>query len=134
MFMATTTDTALQVKTVSPGFTVDDLQKSITFFEGLGFVLEERWEDGGVLRGVMLQAGNAHIMLNQDDWKKGRDRQKGVGLRIFLGTTQNIDQLAARAKQSGIVLDSEPRDTPWGTRAFEVTEPSGFTLTISSEN
>jgi uncharacterized glyoxalase superfamily protein PhnB len=134
MFMATTTDTSLQVKTVSPGFTVDDLQKSITFFEGLGFVLEERWEDGGVLRGVMLQAGNAHIMLNQDDWKKGRDRQKGVGLRIFLGTTQNIDQLAARAKQSGIVLDSEPRDTPWGTRAFEVTEPSGFTLTISSEN
>jgi uncharacterized glyoxalase superfamily protein PhnB len=134
MAMATTTDTALQVKTVSPGLTVDDLQKSIGFFEGLGFAVEERWEDGGALHGVMLQAGNAHIMLNQDDWKKGRDRQKGVGLRIFLGTTQNIDQLAARAKQAGIVLDSEPGDTPWGTRAFEVTEPSGFKLTISSEN
>lgn len=131
--MATTTDTALQVTTLSPGLTVDDLQKSIRFFEGLGFGVEERWEDGGVLRGVMLQAGNAHIMLNQDDWKKGRDRQKGIGLRVFLGTTQNIDQVAARAKDAGIALDSEPRDTPWGGRAFEVTEPSGFKLTISSE-
>jgi len=131
--MATTTDSSLQVKTISPGLTVDDLQKSIRFFEGLGFAVEERWEDGGTLRGVSLQAGNAHIMLNQDDWKKGRDRQKGVGLRLFLGTTQNIDQVAARAKAAGITLDSEPRDTEWGARAFEVTEPTGFKLTISSE-
>jgi uncharacterized glyoxalase superfamily protein PhnB len=131
--MATTTDSSLQVKTISPGLTVDDLQKSIRFFEGLGFAVEERWEDGGTLRGVSLQAGNAHIMLNQDDWKKGRDRQKGIGLRIFLGTTQNIDQVAARAKAAGIPLDSEPRDTEWGARAFEVTEPTGFKLTISSD-
>ena len=131
--MATTTDSSLQVKTISPGLTVDDLQKSIRFFEGLGFAVEERWEDGGTLRGVSLQAGNAHIMLNQDDWKKGRDRQKGIGLRIFLGTTQDIDQVAARAKAAGITLDSEPRDTEWGARAFEVTEPTGFKLTISSE-
>jgi hypothetical protein len=27
----------------------------------------------------------------------------------------------------------EPHDTEWSTRAFEVTEPSGFKLTISSE-
>ena len=132
--MATATESALQAKTISPGLTVDDLQKSIRFFEGLGFAVEERWEDGGVLRGVTLLAGNARIMLNQDDWKKGRDRQKGVGLRIFLDTTQNIDQLAARAKAAGITLSVEPHDTPWGSRAFEVTEPTGFKLTISSGN
>src|SRR6266511_1798049 len=103
--MATATETPLQVKTISPGLTVDDLQKSVTFFEGLGFTVEERWEDGGVLRGVSLLAGNARIMLNQDDWKKGRDRQKGIGVRVFLGTTQNIDQLAARAQAAGITPD-----------------------------
>jgi uncharacterized glyoxalase superfamily protein PhnB len=54
-------------------------------------------------------------------------------MRILVGTTQNIDQLAAQAKQAGIKLDEEPHDTEWGTRAFEVTEPSGFKLTISSE-
>jgi predicted enzyme related to lactoylglutathione lyase len=54
---------------------------------------------------------------------------KGVGMRLFISTTQDIDQLAARAKEAGITLDSEPHDTEWG-RAFEVTEPSGFKLTI----
>jgi uncharacterized glyoxalase superfamily protein PhnB len=130
--MATTLETPLLAKTVSPGLTVDDLQASIRFFEGLGFGVEERWEEKGVLLGVMLKAGEAQIGLSQDDWKKGRDRRKGVGMRVFIGTAQNIDDLAARAKGAGLALDAEPHDTPWGSRAFEVTEPSGFKLTISS--
>jgi uncharacterized glyoxalase superfamily protein PhnB len=131
--MTTTLDTALKAKTVSPSLTVNDLQRSIDFFEALGFGIEERWEDNGVLLGVMLQAGDVRIGLSQDDWKKGRDRQKGVGMRIFIGTTQNIDDLASRAKAAGVELDKEPHDTPWGSRAFDVTDPTGFTLTISSQ-
>jgi uncharacterized glyoxalase superfamily protein PhnB len=50
-----------------------------------------------------------------------------------MSTPQNIDQLAARAKKAGVALDSEPHDTEWGSRAFDVTEPSGFKLTISSK-
>ena len=131
--MATATETGLKVTTLSANFTVDDLQKSIKFFEGLGFAVDERWEEAGTLLGVMLRAGEATIGLSQDDWEKGRNRQKGVGMRLHLSTTQNIDQIAARAKQAGISLDSEPHDTEWGSRAFEVTEPSGFKVTISSE-
>jgi uncharacterized glyoxalase superfamily protein PhnB len=132
--MATTLDTRLQAKSAMPSFTVNDIQQSVRFFEGLGFAVEERWEDKGVLNGVMLRAGTAQIGLSQDDWKKGRNRQKGVGFRVFIGTTQDIDQLAAAAKAAGITLDEEPHDTPWGTRAFDVTEPSGFQLTISTES
>jgi len=131
--MATALDTRLQAKTVSPTLTVDNLQQSVAFFEGLGFGVEERWEEKGTLLGVMLRAGEAQIGLSQDDWKKGRDRKKGVGMRIYLSTTQDIDQLAADARKAGIALDKEPHETPWGGRAFEVTEPSGFTLTIGSE-
>jgi uncharacterized glyoxalase superfamily protein PhnB len=130
--MATTLDTRLQAKALSPSLTVNSLQQSVAFFEGLGFGIEEKWEEKGVLLGVMMRAGEARIGLSQDDWKKGRDRQKGVGLRIFVETTQNIDQLAADAKKAGIALDAEPHDTPWGSRAFEATEPSGFKVTISS--
>ena len=130
--MATTTESALQAKTFSTAITVDDIQQSIGFFEGLGFTVDERWEQDGKLQGVMLKAGAAEIGLSQDDWKKGRDRQKGLGVRLFITTTQDIDQLAARAARAGIKLDSQPHDTEWGSRAFEVTEPSGFKLTISS--
>src|SRR5688572_13110912 len=131
--MTTTLDTGLQAKTISPILTVNDLQRSITFFEGLGFGVEEKWEEKGVLLGVMLRGGDARINLSQDDWKKGRNRQKGEGMRLYVGTKQNIDQLAADAKKAGITLDAEPHDTDWGSRAFEVTEPSGFKLTIGSE-
>jgi len=131
--MATATESTLQAKTISPSLTVNDLQQSIKFFEGLGFAVEDRWEEQGKLLGVMLRAGDASIGLSQDDWKKGRDRQKGVGMRLYIGTKQNIDQIASRAKTTGIKLDSEPHDTEWKTRAFDITEPSGFKITISSE-
>jgi uncharacterized glyoxalase superfamily protein PhnB len=131
--MTTTLDTALQAKTLAPSLTVNDLQQSMTFFDGLGFGVEERWEENGALLGVMLRAGEVRIGLSQDDWKKGRDRLKGIGMRIFIETTQDVDRIAARARDAGIGLEKEPHDTPWGTRAFEVTEPSGFKLTISSQ-
>jgi uncharacterized glyoxalase superfamily protein PhnB len=131
--MTTTLDTRLQAKTISPTLTVNNLQQSVAFFEGLGFGVEERWEENGTLLGVMLRAGEARINLSQDDWKKGRDRQKGIGMRLYVSTTQDIDQLAAAVRNAGIALETEPHDTPWGSRAFEVTEPSGFRLTISSE-
>lgn len=131
--MEITVQSALQATSLVPNFTANDLQQSIRFYEGLGFGIEERWEDNGVLVGVMLRAGDSRVGLSQDDWKQGRDRVKGVGMRIFIGTRQNIDELAASAKAAGIHLHSEPHDTPWGSRAFEATDPSGFKLTISTE-
>ena len=128
-----TTQEALQVTTIIPSLTVDDLNKSITFYEALGFTVGERWEDNGALLGVMINAGKTQLGLNQDDWKKGRDRTKGQGIRLFMTTTQNVDEIAARAKSAGVTLKSEPHDTEFKTRAFEVVDPTGFLLTISSE-
>jgi len=130
----TTTQETLQIASIVPNLTVDDLQKSIIFYEGLGFAVDERWEENGTLLGVMLRAGKNKIGLSQDDWKKGRDRKKGIGMRVFIATTQNVDEIAARAKRAGIKLAAEPHDTEWKSRAFEVTDPSGFLLTISNES
>jgi len=129
--MATATKT-LQGTSVMPSLTVNDLQRSLDFFSALGFEIEDRWEEKGVLIGAMLKAGTARLGLSQDDFKKGRDRVKGVGMRIYIEAADNIDQVAARAKAAGVTLQREPHDTDWGSRAFEVTEPSGFVLTIGS--
>ena len=129
--MATATKT-LQGTSVMPSLTVNDLQRSLEFFAALGFEVEDRWEDNGVMLGAMLKAGNARLGLSQDDGKKGRDRVKGVGMRIYIEAADNIDEVAARAKAAGVTLQREPHDTDWGSRAFEVTEQSGFVLTIGS--
>lgn len=130
--MADTQKQTLRGKTVMPTLTVDNLQQSLNFFAGLGFEIEDRWEDNGVLVGAMLKAGDARFGVTQDDGKKGRDRAKGIGIRIYIEAADNIDDVAARAKAAGITLAKEPHDTEWGARAFEVKEPSGFALTIIS--
>jgi hypothetical protein len=68
-----TTQEALQISAIVPPLTVDDFQKSISFYEALGFMIDESWEDSGTLLGVMLSASKSQIGLSQDDWKKGRD-------------------------------------------------------------
>ena len=123
---------SLNGRGVMPSLTVNNLQQSLDFFGGLGFEVEDRWEENGKLLGAMLKAGEARLGLSQDDGKKGLNRVKGVGMRIYIEAADDIDQVAARAKASGIALTMEPHDTDWGTRAFEVTEPSGFLLTIAS--
>ena len=129
-----TTQEVVQISSIVPTLTVDDLQKSITFYEALGFAIDERWEDKGTLRGVMMRAGSTQIGLNQDDWKKGRDRNKGIGVRLSVSTTRGqVDEIAKRARSAGITLKSEPRDTEWNSRAFELIDPSGFLLTIYSD-
>jgi uncharacterized glyoxalase superfamily protein PhnB len=125
----------LRLRSAAPSFTVNDLKKSLAFYQDvLGFVLKERWEgDDGELRGVELQAGSITFMLGQDDWKLGRERVKGEGFRMYCATGQNIDKLAARIKSRGGVLMDEPGDRPWGSRDFAIVDPDGFKITISSE-
>lgn len=130
--MADTQGQTLQGKGVMPSLTVDDLDQSLKFFGALGFEVEDRWEVDGKVLGAMLKAGDARLGISLDDGKKGRDRIKGVGIRIYIEAADDIDQVAARAKAAGVALVREPYDTDWGSRAFEVSEPSGFALTLSS--
>ena len=123
----------LVAKSILTGLTVDDINRSVAFYEALGFAVTQRWEQDGKLASVMLRAGELELGLNQDDWKKGRNRQKGIGTRLNIETKQNIDEIAARVQAAGFALDMAPFDTQWKTRQFELTDPSGFKLTVSSE-
>ena len=122
----------LCLKSVAPSFTVSDLQKSITWYQDvLGCVVKERWESDGKLMGVELAAGDVTVMLSQDDWKKGRDRAKGEGFRLFCDTSQDVDRLADQIKARGGTLAEEPKDQEWGARTLGVEDPDGFKITIA---
>jgi uncharacterized glyoxalase superfamily protein PhnB len=124
----------LKMSSASPGFTVNDLEKSLAWYRDvLGFVVEERWEQEGKLMGVSLQAGSVGFMIGQDDWKKGRNRKKGEGFRLYCTTTQDVDVLADRIVAQGGKLDQVPRDQPWGMRDFALTDPDGFKITIGAQ-
>jgi uncharacterized glyoxalase superfamily protein PhnB len=112
---------------------VNDIHKSLAFYRDvLGFTPKERWEENGELTGIELAAGSVIFWLGQDDWKKGRDRVKGQGFRMYCRTAQDVDALAERVRSSGGTIVDEPKDEPWGGRAFAVRDPDGFVITFSS--
>ena len=122
----------LTLSGVYPSFTAGDLQKSIAWYQDvLGFVVKDRWESDGKLMGVEIWAGTTVFMLTQDDGKKGRDRVKGEGFRLYCETSQDVDRLADRIKARGGTLAQEPHDEPWGARLFSVEDPDGFKITIA---
>lgn len=127
------TTTTLQARSVMPSLTVNDLKRSIRFYtQSLGFAVNEEMKDGDEVKGVMLEAGGILLGLSQDDFAKGRDRVKGVGMRLYLETEQDVEALARQAKSEGTTLDGEPGPLPWGPMGFTVTDPDGYKLTIAN--
>lgn len=116
------------------GVTVDDISASMAWYcDVLGFSVRQRWEQSGTLMGGELAAGDALLYLGQDDWKKGRDRVKGDGVRIYfyVNGRKAVDRLADEITRRGGSLASEPQDM-WGARSFDLVDPTGFRITISS--
>ncbi len=123
----------LRLTSFRPSLTVNNLARSLAFYTGaLGFVVGEQWKDGDVVLGAMLKAGACELAISQDDWKLGRDRKKGAGVRIWCDTAQDIDAIAARLKAAGHPLTEEPEDHPaWGMRSLSFDDPDGFHFSIA---
>ncbi len=123
----------LRLRVVSAGLTVNDIDASIAWYRDvLGCVVQETWTSEGKVQGAVMRSGNATIYLGQDDWKKGRDRKKGEGVRFYCTTVQDIDKLAAQMTSRGARLTHEPVTQSWGVRDFGVIDPDGYRITIQT--
>lgn len=128
----------LKANGIFPSLTVSDIVASKRFYvDGLGFSVMDEWKDDkGTVMGYMLSAGSKGVGLGigQDDFAKGRDRAKGIGIRLWIETTQNLAEIAKSVKAAGFAVDSEPAKTDWGKMAFGVTDPDGYKLTLTEPN
>jgi uncharacterized glyoxalase superfamily protein PhnB len=123
----------LHGRALSASLTVKDLEKSLTWYQNVGFTVDQKHEREGTVRAITLKAGDVRLLIGQDDGAKGWERIKGEGFALQITTDQSIDEIAARLKDLGVTLSSEPADMPWGARVFRVQDPDGFKLTISSK-
>ena len=125
---------SLQLQSITPFLTVNDLQASVAWYRDvLGFIVAEEYKMEDKVVGVRLEAGAVQLMLGQDDFAKGRDRVKGTALRFYCQTDRDIDALAAAIRERGGKLTQEPTDQPWGRRDFAVVDPAGFNISIASD-
>lgn len=129
------TTAQLDVSALGCSITCSDLDASIRFYrDAIGFAVAQQFEREGKVVGAVITSGNCQIVLNQDDGKLGWDRVKGQGfyLQFNVGTAAEVDSAADRIKAAGFTLLNEPADRPWGARMFQVLDPSGFKLGVST--
>src|SRR5260370_28186634 len=123
----------LRLGGAGPSCTVNDIEKSRAWYRDvLGCLEKDRWERDGKLVGLEMRAGAVAFYIEQDDWKKGRDRRKGEAFSIYCTTAQDIDELAALIKARGGTLADGPPSRPGGARDFAIVDPDGFKIRIAS--
>lgn len=121
----TTTKTNPRLTSLAPQFLVDDLARSITYYEKLGFTFGEPW-DGfyaiGQLDGLELHLKEAP----RNDYER-RLRRANEHLDAAAGV-EGIEAFYDRCTANGTRIIKPLTETPWGTKDFYVEDPDGNIL------
>ena len=123
-----------EVREVVPFLAVADMGASLTFYvDGLGFSMEGKWVDEGVLRWCRLRCAGASLMLQQfrtsghDARRFGPGKGEGVVLCFFCADAVAFYRAA---RERGLVA-TEPQvgNAMWVT---ELQDPDGYRLLFES--
>ena len=115
----TIANTKPRVTSLAPQFLVDDLARSIAFYEKLGFVFGEPWQGFyaiGSLDGLEL-----HLKEAPKDEPEHLDAAGGV---------DGIEAFYAQCRAHGVKILRPLTDTAWGTKDFYVEDPDGNILSF----
>ena len=124
----------MNVNEVVPLFAVSDMKQSLTFYvDGLGFEMQNKWEDDGIVRWCRLQIGNAGLMLQQFRTEGHDSRQlsenKGEGVSLYF----NGDDVVAfyrEVSERGIdATEPQVGNRNWVT---SINDPDGYSLCFQS--
>ena len=114
-----------RVRSFAPQFLVDNLERSISYYEKLGFTFGEPWEGFyaiGHLDGLELHLKEAP--KNQDERRYRRDNQH---LDAAAGVN-GIDAYFGQCVGNGVTILKPLAPTAWGTKDFYVEDPDGYII------
>ena len=119
------TETKPRVTSFAPQFLVDDLARSIEYYEKLGFTFGEPW-DGfyaiGHVDGLELHLKEAPKLDAERSY-----RRKHEHLDAAAGV-DGIEAFYALCEANGARIITPLSATPWGTKDFYVEDPDGYVV------
>jgi len=121
----TTTKTKPCVTSFAPQFLVEDLDRSITYYEKLGFTFGEPWE--GFYAIGQLDGLELHLKEAPKNDDERRHRRMNEHLDAAAGV-EGIEEFYARCADNGVTIIKPLAETPWGTKDFYVEDPDGYIL------
>ena len=123
-----------EVREVVPFLAVAELQASLAFYvDGLGFAMEGKWVDEGVLRWCRLRRGGASLMLQQFR-TSGHDARrftsaKGEGVELCFFCADAVAFYRAVRERGIAATEPQVGNAMWVT---EMTDPDGYRLLFES--
>ena len=118
----TTTATKPRVTSFAPQFLVDDLQRSIAYYQKIGFKFGDPWEGFyaiGILDGLELHLKEAPRTDADRQCRRNNDH---------LDAAAGIDGIEAFYEQcvaNGVKIIKPIEATEWGTKDFYIEDPDG---------
>jgi len=114
-----------RVTSFAPQFLVDNLERSIAYYQKMGFTFGEPWEGFyaiGVVDGLELHLKEAPKNVADRQYRRDNDHldaSAGVdGIELFYD----------RCIANGATIIKPLTATPWGTKGFYVADPDGYVI------
>jgi len=127
----TTTAMKPRVTSFAPQFLVDDLERSIAYYQKFGFTFGEPW-DGfyaiGHLDGMEL-----HLKEAPRNEAERRHRRDNEHLDAAAGV-DGIETFYAQCVANGATIIKPLAATAWGTKDFYVADPDGHIISFGGRS
>ena len=125
-----TTSVNARVTSFAPQFLIDDLERSISYYQKLGFKFDEPW-DGvyaiGQLNGLEVHLKAAPKNQAERQWRRDNEH---------LDASAGVDGIEAFYEQcvaNGITVIKPLAATAWGTKDFYIEDPDGYIISFGGQ-
>ena len=117
-----TTAIHARLTSFAPQFLVDELDRSIRFYEKLGFKFGETWE--GFYAIGYLDGFELHLKESPKSDEQRRHRRDNEHLDAAAGV-DGIEAFYEQCVANGVTIVRRLTPTDWGTKDFYVEDPDG---------
>lgn len=116
-----------RVTSFAPQFLVDDLARSIKYYEKLGFTFGEPW--GGFYAIGLLDGLELHLKEAPKFGPERRFRREHAHLDASAGV-DGIEAFYAQCVANGVRIHEPLTATAWGTLDFYIEDPDGYIVSF----
>lgn len=114
-----------RVTSFAPQFLVDDLERSMRYYEKLGFAFGEPWE--GFYAIGRIDGLELHLKEAPKHQVERRHRRDNEHLDAAAGV-DGIEAFFAQCVANGAMILKPLMPTAWGTKDFYVEDPDGYII------
>ena len=116
-----------RVTSLAPQFLVDDLARSMSYYEKLGFTFGEPWE--GFYAIGQRDGLELHLKEAPKDAADRRFRREHEHLDAAAGV-DGIEAFYEQCVANGVVILRPLAATEWGTKDFYLEDPDGYIISF----